>query len=207
MNILGIYLDNVVPRKYGKNYPMCYCCKKSRRAKKLHAKVNNMDDTTDYVSMSRKFETRNTNPENYEGVPHNIAQMEEFKAILKISDMWKQYDNGMKAVNGINLKMYQDQIFVLLGHNGAGKSSLIACLTGLYEPSKGTAEVFGVDMITEFDKVRQFLGICPQHDVYFDLLTPREHLDLFYDFKGGDPDPEKKNSEIEGLIKSIGLTD
>ena len=78
---------------------------------------------------------------------------------------------------------------MLLGHNGAGKSSLISCLTGLYEPSKGTAEVFGVDMITEFDKVRQFLGICPQHDVYFDLLTPREHLDLFYDFKGGDPDP------------------
>ena len=48
------------------------------------------------------------------------------------------------------------------------------------------------------------MGICPQHDVLFENLTPREHLDIFYDFKGGDP--ALKQKEIDDLIKDVGLT-
>lgn len=40
-------------------------------------------------------------------------------------------------------------------------------------------------MFTQMDSVRQIMGVCPQHDVLFDLLTPEEHLDIFYDMKGG----------------------
>ena len=58
----------------------------------------------------------------------------------------KEYKGGHRAVDYINLKMYADQIFVLLGHNGAGKTSMISVLTGLLEPTDGEAEVFGVDM-------------------------------------------------------------
>jgi ABC-type multidrug transport system ATPase subunit len=42
------------------------------------------------------------------------------------------YKNGMCAVDGINLKLFSNQIFVLLGHNGAGKTSLVGILTGLF---------------------------------------------------------------------------
>jgi ATP-binding cassette subfamily A (ABC1) protein 3 len=84
-----------------------------------------------------------------------------------------------------------------LGHNGAGKTSTISLLTGLYDPTKGSASVFGIDMFKDFQKIRQFLGICPQHDVLFDLLTPEEHLDIFYDFKGANPDPIKKQADID----------
>ena len=48
------------------------------------------------------------------------------------------------------------------------------------------------------------MGICPQHDVLFDLLTPREHLDIFYDFKGGDP--SRKKQEINKLIEDVDLS-
>ena len=54
------------------------------------------------------------------------------------------------------------------------------------------------------DEIREFMGVCPQHDVLFDLLTPREHLDIFYDFKGGDP--SRKKNEINSLIADVGLT-
>jgi len=57
-------------------------------------------------------------------------------------------------------------------------------LTGLINSSKGKADVFGYDLFNEMDEVRNFLGVCPQHDVLFDLLTPEEHLDIFCDFKG-----------------------
>ena len=112
------------------------------------------------------------NPNYYEGVSQSVAQQEVNKRIMKLENLTKVYGNGVVAVKGINLKLYADQIFVLLGHNGAGKTSTIDILTGLYDPSGGHAEVFGVDMFNEFQQVREFLGICPQHDVLFDLLTP-----------------------------------
>jgi ATP-binding cassette subfamily A (ABC1) protein 5 len=49
------------------------------------------------------------------------------------------------------------------------------------------------------------MGICPQHDVLFDYLTPKEHLSIFFDFKGGDPVVKAK--EIQDLIKDVGLED
>lgn len=71
-------------------------------------------------------------------------------------------------------------------------------LTGLIKKSQGEAKVFDVDMFEQMDEVREFMGVCPQHDVLFDLLTAREHLDIFYDFKGGDP--ARKQQEINSLI-------
>ena len=47
------------------------------------------------------------------------------------------------------------------------------------------------------------MGVCPQHDVLFDVLTPEEHLDIFYDFKGGDP--ALKAGEIQAMIVDSGL--
>lgn len=77
-------------------------------------------------------------------------------------------------------------------------------LTGLFNATNGTANVYGKDMFRDTEAVRQFMGICPQHDVLFNNLTPREHLDIFYDFKGGNP--ENKEKEINDLIRDVGLT-
>lgn len=113
------------------------------------------------------------------------------------------YENGFQAVNGINLKMYNGQIFALLGHNGAGKSTTISMLTGLLTKSTGSARIFDNDLFNQMSQVRNYMGVCPQHDVLFDMLTPEEHLDIFYDFKGGDP--ARKAEEILSLIVDVGL--
>ena len=60
-----------------------------------------------------------------------------------------------------------------------------------------------MDLFEDMEQVREFMGVCPQHDVLFDLLTPREHLDIFFDFKGGDP--RNKQDEIDKLIIDSGL--
>ena len=57
-------------------------------------------------------------------------------------------------------------------------------LTGLISSSSGSAKIFENDLFEEMDEVRHYLGVCPQHDILFDLLTPEEHLDIFCDFKG-----------------------
>jgi|Transcript_31052 ATP-binding cassette subfamily A (ABC1) protein 3 len=76
-------------------------------------------------------------------------------------------------------------------------------LTGLINKSDGGASCYDVDMFESMDEVREFMGVCPQHDVLFDDLNSREHLDIFYDFKGGDP--ARKQSEIDSLIADVGL--
>ena len=76
-------------------------------------------------------------------------------------------------------------------------------LTGLFEKSFGSAELFGIDMFTDMSSVRQIMGVCPQHDVLFELLTIEEHLSFFYDLKGADP--AKKKAEIDKLMKDVGV--
>jgi ABC-type multidrug transport system ATPase subunit len=49
-------------------------------------------------------------------------------------------------------------------------------LTGLIDKTEGHAEVFNIDIFDDMDEVRKTLGVCPQHDVLFEYLTPREHL-------------------------------
>ena len=83
------------------------------------------------------------NKECYERVQAQDAAKEEFNELLIIEDLKKTYENGVQAVKGINIKMFSNQIFVLLGHNGAGKTSTVAMLTGLYRATHGTATVFG----------------------------------------------------------------
>ena len=47
------------------------------------------------------------------------------------------------------------------------------------------------------------MGVCPQHDVLFDNLTPEEHLDIFFDFKGGEQ--ARKKEELRDIIRDVGL--
>lgn len=100
-------------------------------------------------------------------------------------DLFKSYQKcrkpETKAVNGINLTIYEGQITAILGHNGAGKTTLFNILTGLTSPTAGTALIFGYDVrdSNDMQMIRSMTGVCPQHDILFDLLTPREHLEFF----------------------------
>ena len=141
--------------------------------------------------------------ENYEAPPIISKRLEANGDYMYIKGLKKEFGDFV-AVKNLNVKMYDSQIFAMLGHNGAGKTTTISMLTGLIGRTAGTAVVYEKDMFEETDEVREFLGVCPQHDVLFDLLTPREHLEIFFDFKGGNPD--HKTDEINSLIEDSGLT-
>lgn len=83
------------------------------------------------------FEAKNLKKEYYEPVAADIARLELEDKFLKIANLKKTYDNGFEAVKGINMKMYQGQIFALLGQNGAGKTTTISMLTGLLTRTEG----------------------------------------------------------------------
>ena len=56
-------------------------------------------------------------------------------------------------------------------------------LTGLTPASEGSVKIFGKDLFRDMDEVRKLLGVCPQYDILFEMLTPEEHLEIFSGYK------------------------
>jgi len=75
--------------------------------------------------------------DNYEAAPVLCKRLESSGDYLRIENLQKTFSGGFRAVKGVNVKMYDSQIFALLGHNGAGKSTMISMLTGLLKKSAG----------------------------------------------------------------------
>lgn len=102
---------------------------------------------------------------------------------VTIVGLRKEY--GKKtAVKNVTLGIKKGECFGYLGINGAGKTSTMKCLTGDVYPTKGTAFVGGYDIMSQSSEVRQLIGYCPQFDALLDLLTVREHLEMYASIKG-----------------------
>ena len=90
----------------------------------------------------------------------------------------KRYSDDVLAVDSIDLSIQTNSIYALLGPNGAGKTTTISMLTTLIEPSSGSAEVVGLDIVQQADQVRQRIGVTFQEIVLDPDLTGRESLDF-----------------------------
>ncbi|XP_055488379.1 phospholipid-transporting ATPase ABCA1-like [Leucoraja erinacea] len=134
--------------------------------------------------------------------------MEEEPTHLKlgvsIQNLVKIYRDGKKlAVDGLSLGFYEGQITSFLGHNGAGKTTTISILTGLFPPTSGTAYILGKDICSDLNSIRQSLGVCPQHNVLFDLLTVEEHVWFYARLKGLSAKEVKR--EVEQMVLDVKL--
>ncbi|ROL48223.1 ATP-binding cassette sub-family A member 1 [Anabarilius grahami] len=139
-------------------------------------------------------------------VPDDRVEAEPTNLILGVSirNLVKIYKEGAKlAVNHLNIKFYEGHITSFLGHNGAGKTTTMSILTGLFPPTAGTIYVKGMDIRTDMDIIRRTLGVCPQHNVLFDILTVEEHVWFYGRMKGMSMEDVKK--EINSLLEDVGL--
>ena len=124
--------------------------------------------------------------------------------MVQIQNLVKQYSGAEKrAVDGLSLTMYENQIMCLLGHNGAGKTTTISVLTGLYPPTSGNCVIYGKRISTDLLNARHSMGICPQHNVLFQELTVREHIVFFNLIKSKSPSKE----EVKKAAADVGLAD
>ncbi|XP_021497533.1 phospholipid-transporting ATPase ABCA7 isoform X1 [Meriones unguiculatus] len=107
------------------------------------------------------------------------------------------------ALRGLSIDFYQGHITAFLGHNGAGKTTTLSILSGLFPPSAGSASILGHDVQTNMAAIRPHLGICPQHNVLFDMLTVKEHVWFYGRLKG--VSAAAIGPEQERLIEDVGL--
>ncbi|KAF9921737.1 ATP-binding cassette sub- A member 1 [Linnemannia zychae] len=83
------------------------------------------------------------------------------------------------AVDRMNLLTEPNELFALLGQNGAGKSTTMQMLYGVTTPTSGNAFLFNRSIKTDMHTIRSTMGVCPQHDVLFNDLTCWEHMQLY----------------------------
>ena len=108
------------------------------------------------------------------------------------------------AVDQISLKIRQGGIYGFLGPNGSGKSTTIRMLCGIIEPSAGSGEVMGLDIVNQSEQIKAKIGYMSQKFSLYDDLTVRENLEFYaglYSLPAS-----LKNERIAEMIGMAGLT-
>ena len=106
------------------------------------------------------------------------------KVILSAENLTKIYtkkssaNNSILALNKLNLKVKQGEIFGLLGPNGAGKTTFINILGGLVEKTSGKVDVWGFDLDKNPRQVKASIGIVPQEVNLDAFFSPKKLLEL-----------------------------
>lgn len=94
---------------------------------------------------------------------------------LSVSNLKKEYSNGVYALKGIDLTVPEGDFFALLGQNGAGKSTTISIICSLVNKTSGKIEVFGHDTDKELAIAKSLIGVVPQ-EMNFSLFEKISHI-------------------------------
>src|SRR3712207_3183368 len=97
---------------------------------------------------------------------------------IEVERLVKEFKGGIRAVDGIDLRVAPGEIYGFLGPNGAGKSTTVLMLTTLLPPTAGRATVGGFDVARQGADVRRCIGAALQEAALDDFLTGREHMEL-----------------------------
>ncbi|XP_040829840.1 phospholipid-transporting ATPase ABCA3-like isoform X2 [Ochotona curzoniae] len=164
--LVAWYLESVFPGQNGLPQPWYFFFMRSYWCGK--PRINKNKEISDHAEIQSRF---------FEDEPISLVTG------IQIKRLHKEFDDNT-AVNNLSLNVYKDQITILLGHNGAGKTTVLSILTGRFPPTRGKAYINGCDISDNIIEIRKNLGFCPQHDLLFNDLTVTEHLFFYSVLKG-----------------------
>ncbi|XP_021364515.1 ATP-binding cassette sub-family A member 1-like isoform X2 [Mizuhopecten yessoensis] len=118
---------------------------------------------------------------------------------MSVQGLSKNYGKT-KAVKDLTADFYEGQITVLLGHNGAAKTTTIKMMTGVLEPTHGEIYMYG-QPINKCDKK---IGICSQHNTLFHYMTVEEHMKFYGSVKSSMSSKDLKY-EREQLLRQVDM--
>jgi ABC-2 type transport system ATP-binding protein len=124
-------------------------------------------------------------------------------SIISIKDLSKVYSSGTEALKNVNLEIKKGEILALLGPNGSGKTTLISIICGIVSPTSGNVTVDGNDIITDFKKTRQMIGLVPQELT----LGAFDKTWQTISFSRGLFGCKKDNDYLKQLLKDLSLYD
>nr|XP_048316464.1 phospholipid-transporting ATPase ABCA3-like isoform X1 [Myodes glareolus] len=181
------YVETVFPGQYGVPQPWYFFLMRSYWFGK--PKIRKSAEETKCLPIKHDC---------FEAEPTNLV------AGIQIKCLHKEFRNK-PAVNNLSLNVYEGQVTVLLGHNGAGKSTTLSVLTGRFPATRGEAYINGYNISDNMIEIRKELSFCPQHDLLFDDLTLSEHLFFYWTVKGKPKDVCCR--DIERMMSLFNLKD
>lgn len=127
-------------------------------------------------------------------------------AVLKTEGLTKDYRTGfwltrVRVLHGLNLEVFEGEIFGYLGPNGAGKTTTLKLLMGLIQPTAGRASILG--RAVSDVAVKAQVGFLPESPTFYDYLTGREFLHFYGELFG--ISYRERVQRIEQLLDKVGL--
>ncbi|KAL6600151.1 hypothetical protein LY90DRAFT_512112 [Neocallimastix californiae] len=190
--IISIYLDNVLPQGSNLHRPWHFpitdlfrCC------------------------IIKKFNSRNRNINSFALLKEQNPYIEDDSAITKnasvrIENIQKTFKGKSDdfVLNEISFNAYKNEIFAILGHNSAGKSTLLNIMTGVLSALRGNIFYNNKGLFGNETSICKDFGYCPQFDTFSKLLTVEEQVKLFNGIKRS---KELSQNDIDTILQEIGL--
>ena len=118
---------------------------------------------------------------------------------IQVKNLTKSF-SGRKVINELSFEVNKGEVFALLGHNGAGKSTTIDLVLGLKSQDEGNATILGMDAAKHRKKVFEKVGVQLQHTEYQNMMTVEEACMEYASLY-------EKPSDYKALLHSFGLSD
>ena len=194
------YLDNVIPNEFGMSRPLWFFLTadywgiETAASKKINVEqwqavngamnqaVEENEDSDVVAERKRALDPQTTSA-------LKIVNLRKIYKSFNFSCFWflknaKPVSETKVAVRNSCFTVEEGKLLALLGQNGAGKSTTISMLSGLTPATSGDALIYDLSVKYSMLSIRKLMGICPQHDILFDDLTAREHIQLYAGLKG-----------------------
>jgi ABC-type multidrug transport system ATPase subunit len=134
---------------------------------------------------------------------NKINSDQDNKLTTKIIGLKKTYwmccSKNIRAINNLYLGLENNEKFGLLGFNGSGKTTTFKTITKEILYDSGSIQLFGKDTKSQFEKIRNSIGYCPQENPIFDYMKVREMVSFYLDLK-------KINESTENICEKFGLS-
>ncbi|MHA1522340.1 MAG: ABC transporter ATP-binding protein [Promethearchaeota archaeon] len=155
--------------------------------------------------MSRNTATIEPQSPNPQHSKHSTATKLARSITISVSNLVKKFNGEVIAVDGLNLNVFKGEIYGFLGPNGAGKTTTLNILCGLLKPTSGEAKIKGIDVISHPEKIKTFIGVCPQEPATIGFLSGRKNLEFFGNLHLVRKKELKKR--VDRLLEGLGLSD
>ena len=118
---------------------------------------------------------------------------------IQVKNLTKSF-SGRKVINDLSFEVNKGEVFALLGHNGAGKSTTIDMILGLKSPDEGNTAILGMDAAKHRNRVFEKVGVQLQHTEYQNMMTVEEACIEYASLY-------EKPSDYKALLHSFGLSE
>ncbi|MFB0518769.1 MAG: ABC transporter ATP-binding protein [Acidobacteriota bacterium] len=122
--------------------------------------------------------------------------------MLEAMNLSKRYEDGLLAVDELNLKVECGEIFCLLGANGAGKTTVINLFLNFIEPTSGTAKINNIDVTKDPLKAKKYVSYVSENVMLYGNFTARQNLDFFTKLGGR---KEMTREDYYQIMRQVGL--